>query len=319
MKKRDLLATALAVLAGFIAANLAMLALSRRLLPSRILDEISNTRHADVIVVGNSLLQGVFDPATFGREARRQSQHWVAVNTALGATFSAEHYLLFEQALRIPGIHTVILGFYDLQLSAPTDPEVSALLDTRVLAFDPRIPARDAESIYGFPLEERLRFRVFRALPLLAFRSVGWESVERLRIGLGAPRWNVDVGIAEQYRNHARYLAGSPVHFNTATEKMVREARARRLRFVFVLMPMSPFHIRTIYSQPGWKSYLASLRTLMEREGCLLIDATIWFPSQSDFVDSIHLAYGNRELFSTKLAAAVIALPNSGHTTLHSP
>jgi hypothetical protein len=305
--KRNFLSLLCLVLLGFAAANLAMLRWAAHLNSTRRLDAIDRTRGANVAILGNSLMEDVFDPEPFELAARRASARLVPVLAALAYTFPAEHYLLFKRALRNSSIHTVVLGFFDYQLSMVNDSKAPDLFNVQTLPYDSRIPIREADYVYEFSLTGRLRFRIFRALPLLGYRSAGWAAVQSLRNRLGDSNWDPENGFRDGFNVEAEMSSRAPVRFNHPTESIVAESNALGARVIFVLMPISPRHASEFYTQPRWQAYLRSLRTIMEHDRCGFIDASNWFPSQSDFADSVHLHLRLREDFSAALARAVVA------------
>jgi len=308
MNKRDFLATLGVVLLCFIAANFAMAKWTARIRGMQKLDAIEAATKANTLVVGNSLLDYTLDEQVFQDTARSASADLIPLNTAISATSAPEHYLLFSRALRLlPGIHTVVIGFYDFQLTAERQVKVSDMGFDRMVAFNPRVPIRDAESIYAFSPQEKLLFRLFRALPLIAFRFNIWHPVERLRISLGGPEYSMDKIIEEVYGYGAAGFHGTVTHLNAPMDRLIRDAQARHCQVIFVLMPMAPRHLKVCYAQPLWQNYQAEVTRVLAEDRCGFIDATTWFPSPDYFKDSIHLNERAVEPLSVKLANAVVA------------
>ncbi len=305
MTKREFLTAACVVLLCFVAANIAMALWSTHLRPIQKLDTIEKARKANVVLLGNSLMEFAVEPGAFDRAARQQSRNLTAVNAALRGTGSDEHYLLFRDAMRNSPIDTVIIGFFDFQCTARERIRVSGISGSAVFAFDSRVPIQDVERAYELPLLESLQLRLFRLLPLIAYRSVVWESVARLR-ARRSDSSNYQTVFEMVFNEQARYFGQIPAHFNPSMEKIVHEAKARGCRIVFVLMPVSPRHVTASYRQPRWSAYITSLRRLIGERRFGFIDASEWFPSQTLFMDSVHMSHDGSLLFSPALARAVI-------------
>jgi hypothetical protein len=304
MSKRDLFIPAFLTLLCFIAANIAMAIASRDLPPARKIAEIAQAHNPSVLVVGNSTLDGRFDSWAFENTARLAGRRMTPVNAALAATQTTEQYLLFRLGMRHPGIDTVIVGFFGFQITVTEGNSVAPLLAYRSVPFDSRVDVRDAEFIYRFPPEERFRFRLFRMLPLFAWRAVAWEPVEKLRRGLDhrPPEPENFVG----YRQVLDFFTANPVSLNWPMENIVRESQARGARVIFLSMPMPPRYRADYYSSPSWRRYVAALRGWTSGHGCGFIDGTDWFPDPAAFQDNLHLRFKMGPALSARLANAVI-------------
>jgi hypothetical protein len=304
MAKRDLFIPAFLTLLSFIAANIAMATASRDLPGSRKISEISQVRNPNVLLVGNSTLDGRLNSWIFENAARIAGWRMVPVNAALAATQTTEQYLLFRKGMRHPGIDTVIVGFFGFQITVDEGNTVAPLLGYRSVAFDSRVDVHDAEFIYRFPAAERLRFRIFRMLPLFAWRAYAWGPVEKLRRAMdsASPEPENTAG----YQKVLEFFTAHPTNLNWPMRNIVRESQARGARVIFLSMPMPPYYRAAFYSSPAWSRYVAALRGWTSAHGCGFIDGSDWFPGPGSFIDRLHLRFEMGPAFSAKLANAVV-------------
>jgi hypothetical protein len=232
-----------------------------------------------------------------------------------------EQYLLFRQAISTHSISTVVIGFYDFQLTeaAPTKPY--DLEGNRAISLDPRIAATDAESVYDFNWAERSQFRILRSLPLIAYRSHVWKYVELLRRSLGevgVPKlatnslgrvsdFNaLESSSADEFNKEALRFSAHPTSLNESMERILGESRCSNLQVILLLMPASPYHREAFYSQKAWNEYLQALRCSKELRGLGFIDASQWFLSENDFADRLHLGLSRTNTFSQRLAREIV-------------
>jgi hypothetical protein len=322
MTRKAFLVSLLVTLSFLGVVNVAMGRWSSRL-PMRIkLDAVASKSDANVLIIGNSLLDGQIDPPVFQKATGKLSEQLLPVDLALGASQTPEQYLLFHEAIKRRQVRAIVIGFYDFQLTQPVPTTVSDLIGNRALAFDPRIDAGDAESIYHFNFGDRVKYRLFRGLPMLAYRGNAWKSVELLRRKLG------NVGMPEvaanelgrvadfdaletkssEFQAQAQQFAENPVRLNEPMERILQEAKERHCAVVFVLMPISPYHQATYYSLASWKRYQAAIQALATRHRAGFIDASQWYGDPSDFADRLHMQKGMRNAFSARLAQAMLAI-----------
>jgi hypothetical protein len=320
MTRKTFLISLLVTLSFFAVVNIAVGRWSSRL-PMRIkLDAVARNSDANVLILGNSLLDGHIDPPAFQKAAGELSEQLLPVDAALGASQTPEQYLLFHEGIKQRQVRAIVIGFYDFQLTQPVPTNVSDLIGNRALAFDPRIEAGDAESIYHFDFGSRVRYRLFRSLPMLAYRGNAWKSVELLRRKLG------NVGMPEvatnelgrvsdfdaletkpsQFQIEAQQFADNPVRLNEPIERILQEGKERHCAVVFVLMPISPYHQATYYSLDSWKRYRGAIQVLAAQRRAGFIDASQWYSDPSDFADKLHLQRGTRSAFSVRLARAIV-------------
>lgn len=79
---------------------------SKRLPARRKLEAVAKASDANVLLVGNSLLDGKIDPAVFQRTAVLASQDLLPLNAAFAAWQSPEQYLLFRESIKHPLVRT---------------------------------------------------------------------------------------------------------------------------------------------------------------------------------------------------------------------
>ena len=317
--RSDFLLALLLTVLCLLAINIAFGVWSTRTPFSRKLNAIDSQSGAEVLFLGNSLLDGRIDGDIFKKEA-----NLIAVNAALGASDPAEHYLLFRYSLeRDPKIRQVVIGFYDFQLTDSFGSKLSDLVGNRALALDSRISAPDARHIYHFGIADYLAFRTLRVFPMLAASSVVWQRIELLRRelgGIGMPHqasssWGratdfkaLEADTLEDFDREANRFGGNAAVLNEPLESIVEEARARKCQVVFLLMPASPYHRGTYYLRPSWKEYLLALKPTMAAEQVDFIDASLWFPLEDQFEDRLHLKKEQKDVLSKRLADALAGM-----------
>lgn len=307
--------TSLAVLA---AINLLLGAWSNRLPYARKLDTIRTARDPNLLLVGNSLLDHHLDEAAFTQTALTLRGSFRPLNAALGASEPPEQRLLFNYAIgNHPGISSLVIGFYDFQLTAEDHSRLADLTGNRMVGLDRRFAPSTVAQAYGFGPLDQFDIAVLQYLPIAANRASAWKLVELMRRHMGSmgmphaavnSMGRVDDFAALEAGSPASFDAGAsqfladPTHFNASYEAIFTQAHQRGISINIVAMPMSPFHRQTYYSRPLWSRYLAALTALAARRGIRVIDASDWFPGQQDFVDHLHLAPGAVPGFSTHLA-----------------
>lgn len=297
---------------------------SHRLPYRRKLAEIATARDVNLLFVGNSLLDGYIDGSKLEQAADPYGVRFRALNAALGATLPPEQELLFDYAIqRQPAVRTVVIGFFDLQLTAEVPSRVGDLTGNRMVAMDGSIPMSEVEATYGFDWSQRLAVEMMRELPLAANRASAWRDVELLRrrmaqVGMPPVATNsmgrvadfqaLEVGSEETFDAEIEeYLRGEQ-RFNSPYRVILRECRERGLRVVILIMPASPYHRNRYYAHEPWKAYVAAVRALAAEQNIALIDASDWMPEDQDFVDHLHLAPNVVGEFSSRLGVALAVL-----------
>lgn len=315
MKSRPLLPPLIASLLLLLVMELAAGAWSRRLPYFHKLEEIRSAQNPNLLFVGNSLLDGRVDASAI--EAASSPQlHLVPLDSALGATEPPDQLLLFDYSSQChPGIKTLILGIYDFQLTAPDHSQLSDLTGNRVLAVDRRFPASEVAAVYGFDRFQSAQFDAMRALPIVAYRTNVWKYTELLRrkmeaMGMPAVATNsmgrvndfaaLEASSVESFDAQARAFLVNPA-LNQSYESMFDQARKDGMRVVVVLMPMSPSHRQTFYERPVWPQYKSAVESLLQQRGIRIIDASNWMPSETDFVDHLHMSDAAAHDFSARI------------------
>jgi hypothetical protein len=157
-------------------ANTLSGAWSHRLPYFHLLERVRTAQNPNLLFVGNSLLAGHLDEPALVQSA--DSAGYRPLNSALGASHSPEQELLFDYAVQNhPHIHTVVVGFFDFQLTAPDHTKISDLTGNRMVGIDQRFPVSEVASVYGFGTLDRIELEAMRKLPLAANRANVWKYV----------------------------------------------------------------------------------------------------------------------------------------------
>jgi hypothetical protein len=297
--------------------NLAIGAWSHGLKYVHKLETIRTAHNPNLLIVGNSLLDGHLDEAALAQMASQNGIGFIPVNAAMGASLPPEHLLLFDYAVQNhPGIHTLVLGIYDFQLTAPDHSRLSDLTGNRMVGIDRRFPISEVAAVYGFGLLDRVELEGLRMLPLVANRANAWKNIELLRrsmgvIGMPHAATNsmgrvgdfaaLEAGSTSIFDAQARAFIEHPDHFNASYEAMFSQAQRAGMDVVIVMMPMSPPHRQIFYARPFWPQYLEALEALAAQRGIRVIDASNWMLSEQDFVDHLHMTQEAAHDFSVRL------------------
>jgi len=316
MTSRPLLPVLLAAAIVLAALNLSMAGWSRRL-PYRIkLEQILNAHNPNLLFIGNSLLDHRLDEDLFEQTALENGSHLVPLNAALGASEAPEQRLLFHYAVKIhPEISTLVVGFYDFQLTAPDSSRVGDLAGNRLVGIDPRFPLGEVVAAYNFGPKDRAELALLRTFPLAANRASAWKEVELLRrsmASIGMPPVAVnsmgrvdDFAALESSPQYFDAQAGTFLadreHFNASYEAIFAQARRADMKVVILVMPMSPDHRAKFYARPLWGQYLQALDKLSAERGIRVIDASQWLLTQADFADHLHMTVDASREFSLRL------------------
>lgn len=317
MQRNPLLPVLLTGAAVLAALNLLIGAWSHRLPYAQKLEAIRTARDANILFVGNSLLDHHLDEAVFAQSAAVGGVQFAPVNSALGASEPPEQRLLFNYAIKNhPGIRTLVVGIFDFQLTAEDHSHLGDLTGNRMVGLDRDFAASDVAQIYGFGTLERMELAGLQGLPMGANRANIWKYVELLRRAMGAmgmPHAAVnsmgrvedfsalEAGSPVQFDAQASAFLKHPEQFNASYEAIFAAARAHGMKVVVVVMPMSPYHHQTFYSRPLWSEYLKALTVLAGEREIRVIDASGWLPVQQDFVDHLHMAPDAVHDFSARL------------------
>lgn len=323
-KIRHPLLPVLVTAAGMLVAlNVAIAALSHRL-PYRLkLDAISKAPSPNLLFVGNSLLDHHLDENALVGAATAKGSHFVSLNAALGASEPPEQRLLFQYAeQQHPEITTLVVGFYDFQLTADKHFDAGDLSGNRMVGIDHRFPVPEVVQAYSFDARNQAELALMRAVPMAANRASAWKNVELLRrsmasIGMPTVATNsmgrvedfsaLEAGSAQIFDAQAQAFLADPRHFNASYEAIFAQARKANMRVVLVAMPMSPTHLATYYARPLWSQYLQAFNQLAATDNIQVIDASRWFPGENDFADHLHMTMEAAHVFSLRLGSE---LPN---------
>ncbi len=109
----------------------------------------------------------------------------------------------------------------------------------------------------------------------------------------------------EAFDREAHAFTAQPIHLNEANARMIEQANARGIKVVLLLMPISPSHRSTFYSEVAWHDYLEALRTLVTKQGVTLVDGSAWFPSENSFSDQLHLRMTEASPLGARIANVV--------------
>jgi hypothetical protein len=308
------------------ALNLLVGAWTHRLFYYKKLEEIRTARNPSLLFLGNSLLDTTVDNAALVEAAR--NPRLKPLNAALGGTLPPEHRLLCEYALRTqPNIRTIVVGFYDFQITEPDNTRVSDLVGNRMVGIDQRFPIAEVASAYAFGPLDDLEIQGLRLLPIVANRgnAVAYfemmrrsRYVERLRRSMESmsmlhvdPNTILDAdGLPviesadfDSFDASARAFIDHPDRFNPSYEAIFDKARDAGVNAVLLVMPVSPFHRAAYYSRSSWRDYLAALERLAARRNIRVIDASDWQPLPADFEDHLHMNRPGGHRFSMLLGS----------------
>ena len=155
MNKRLLAVPLVIALCAFIVVNLAMEKWHNRLLTTQKLNRITAPSSANVVLVGNSLLDGYVDPKTFSEVAQSESKDLHVIDAALLGSGPPVQSLLFQQAEKSHPLKTVVIGFMDFQLTVTDTTHPMDILGSSVIVFDKRVSVSDAANAYNFGMLDR--------------------------------------------------------------------------------------------------------------------------------------------------------------------
>jgi hypothetical protein len=310
-----LLLTALNLLAGV---------WSHRLFYYKKLEVIRTAQDPNLLFMGNSLVDQSVDDDALVQASRDPLLK--PLNGALGGTRPPEQRLLFEYAVRThPGIRTLVLGFYDFQLTEPDRTQVADLAGNRMVGIDRRFSISEVASVYGFGPVDELEIEALRLLPIVANRGNAlayvemmrrWRYVDQLRRSMESMgmlhvdhdrnaeadgRPVIESADFDNFDASARSFIEHPDHFNASYEAIFDQARGDGMDVVILVMPISPFHRATYYSRPLWREYLSALTKLAARRNIRVIDGSDWQPLPEDFDDHVHLSRQGAHRFSAIL------------------
>lgn len=317
MNKHTLLPVTLAAIAMLAGLNVGMAALNHRLPYHLKLEAIRAAHEPNLLFVGNSLLDHHLDEGALADTAAERGAHFVSLNSALGASEPPEQRLLADYAFeQHPGISTLVVGFYDFQLTAGDHSHVADLKGNRMVGIDHRFSEAEVVDAYGFGAADRAELALTRAFPMAANRATAWKYVELLRRSMasfGMPKVAtnsmgrvddfaaLEAGSTQLFDAQAEAFLADPERFNASYEAIFAQARRAKMDVAIVAMPMSPYHLAQFYARPLWGQYRNALEQLAAKRGIRVIDASRWLLAEGDFVDHLHLTQEAAREFSARL------------------
>ncbi|HEY4359150.1 MAG TPA: hypothetical protein VGN16_25610 [Acidobacteriaceae bacterium] len=327
MRTRPLIPTVIVCLVVLALCNLATVPWSRRLWYHERLDDIEAAQNPDIVFVGNSLMDARIDTNALNTgAAAADGTTFRPLNAALGASAPVDQALMMHYAVDLhPGLRTLVVGFFDFQLTEDVHLRPMELTGTHMIAVDPRFPVSEVAPIYHLDRTEQAQLRLLRAFPLAANRMNAWKYVELLRRRLGdmgaTAHATNDMGRVEDFAaleagsdadfdRQAHDFLQNPTHFSASYERVFADAARHNMKVVLVAMPASPAHSERFYTRASWSAYFARIRALAEQRGFIVIDATSWMPRQDEFSDVLHMTFPASSEFSYRLGKELAtALP----------
>jgi hypothetical protein len=317
MPKLTLRITVAICSAFVLVVNLMTLVWRHRLHCEQKLAEVRDARDPNLILVGNSLLDDHDDPAALNRGAAPYGVTFVPVNAALGAVRASGVSLVTMYALRCqPTLRTMVIGFWDTQLTESESSSPLHLVGNDFVAFDQRFSLQQVATAYNFDAFQTLELGVLRAFPAAAYRANPWVYVERLRrameqIGMPREATNQFGRVADFNDMEGAYAGGFEYYtahertFSPGYERLLAEAARRHIRVVLMLMPVGPRHRTDFYGLACWHGYLDNIQALARQRGYTYIDATSWVTDPGDFSDALHLSRSGDAKFQYDLGRAL--------------
>ncbi len=305
----------LLVFAGLLVTlNLGVHALSHNSVPRQVLRRVSaREARAEVVALGNSMVQSGFSPPAFIEGAGRTNDGPV-LNGGLGATGPVQHLLLGRAALaNQDSLRTLIYGCHDFMLIEPQPQDWWTLFGNNALAFycEPHISARHlARGRLG-----QLLFRAAALVPMFRERGTLWAKVENVRRILGGlgmpPAAENRFGRADDFKllveqdtavfeRKAQAAATGRIPLCGPVQQLLAEARDRKVAVMVVLMPR-PAEFQPALATPGWQSFVRHLSDRLSEQGASLLDASAWITNQAHFMDPLHLGPAGADEFSRRL------------------
>jgi hypothetical protein len=301
------------ILAGFLLAmNFGVAYLTRNSVPRRVMRHASDSQPARVIALGNSLMAAGFEEPVFDSAAGLTAQEG-AVNLSLGASSPVEQLLLLRYALA-HGIrpHTLIYGFYDLQLSQPVEFSANDMIGNHAMLY--YLEPIYARQFYSLSARDSLQFKALHNVPMFADRGAIWSKVEILRRSMaqqGMPQQNtnqfgkaadfslLEPASADAFRKDCEATQQLPLAPPVA--ELIRQAHEANMDIVLVEMPMRQSHRAQFYETKWWTDYMSHVRDLLQPYHVTFVDAGDWAADDSLFDDPLHLSQRGARLFSQRM------------------
>jgi len=278
----------------------------------------------DLLGMGNSLMGTSFDTDTIERAFQAAGRPAVAVNAALGSTYTIEHLILTRRALREHTVKQLIYGFFDQQMSENVPLKNADLIGNHAMLYyaEPQLTLRYAR----FSWMDLVAFQTDRCCALLRERGNIWAKVEKMRRameGIGMPHRAtnqfgrpedfdlLEFGSPEEFIRRCQEVMQAGSFLSPPMRELFKEANAQGVQITVVEMPMHPWHVKTFYDLPAWEEFRRGNRQAVGRFGASYIDASQWLPDESDFQDHIHLGHSGAVKFSQMLAERLLAATRS--------
>lgn len=271
--------------------------------------------NADVVFLGNSLMEAGGDPIAFGAAAGAQHPT-PPLNLALGATSPVEHCLIWQNALA-RDLHPrwLIYGYFDDQLNAMPSGDWADLVGNRAISY--YFPAQAAELYAPGSSLKRWELLMTGSVPIVSERSSLWTLVERWRrsleaIGLPAQKTNRfgrvnDFGPTgpdeiASFNRRCGAITEQQSPFVEPIRQIIKLAQEHHVQVIFVEMPMPSRHRQTFYATPVWQLLRQQVQKQTQESGALYLNASEWVNNDAQFEDAMHLNQEGARVFSTRLA-----------------
>lgn len=297
-------------LALLAAVNAALLFLSRSTQRGVLLSALRRPSDANILIVGNSLMNAGIDPQTL---ESGQSRGLRTFDATLGQSSPIDHALIAREALaHQPEVKWLVYGYFDDQLNH--DPSLAAAELSGNRAFVFYFPSDAADLMQHPDPWTRARLHLFGALPMLRERSALWMKVEKVRRQLsevGMPKHETNrFGRAEDFAAldtpvedfipRARAVLESDSGLFKPTRAILATAKEHGVRVVIVEMPMRSTHRQGLYATPEWKALREANMQWLADAGATYVTATEWI-ADSGFNDPVHMSPEGAREFSAKL------------------
>lgn len=290
--------------------------LAKHSIPRQKIAAIQARTNVRYVASGNSLINSGFDPEAF--ESSLKPSAGRAVNAGLDGSYPVDHLLLSRLALQAHSdTKQMYYGLFDTQVTDPIAVGFSDIYGTKSIAFllEPKLAA----SMY-FPNTwiQRQLLMICRFVPMIVDRAQLWAKVELLRrylykYSLGSAGDSIDVHAdlvsllvpqnPSEFKERCKRTVESSLPLSPPIMGIIDAARERRIRLLFVLMPVTSGHRQQYYALDEYRRYYQYLTGLLESQRVTLLDATDWV-GDDGFRDAIHLNSVGAVMFSKRLAEA---------------
>lgn len=273
----------------------------------------------DCIFLGNSLVEAGCDLEAFRSAWPGAQPRLRSMNLALGGTSPVEHCLILKHALERPvRMKYLIYGFFDDQLNAPPKGGWADLVGNRALSY--HFPAASASFYAPGSSIKRIELELCGRLPMVAERSSAWTKIELLRrsleeVGMPKKKTNrygrvddfsgLEAADIKSFNERCDAVVNGRAEFSSPIQAIIKLARDRGAKVIFVEMPMPAKHRDTFYASPSWTKMREHLESLAAGTGTFYLSASDWITDDRKFEDATHLNEEGAKDFSAQLAAAI--------------